>query len=160
MEALLSTISEIQNEIYVNERLFTNINRGGCGFFAALLKEKLEKLNIKSEFIYLDNYGDLPNTSRKMIENIYDTDRNSSCSHVLLKVGKYYIDGKVTYKGMKDVRCKWDMSYKLKFNMEANDYLTHALFNKPWQWNREFCNKTDYKNLKKIIDNKFKTLGV
>ena len=67
-------VSEIRQEIL-------DINNGGCSTFALILAEQLTVLNIEHKIILIDN------------NKVYRLKHTDSCHHVLIKIGRYYIDG-------------------------------------------------------------------
>ena len=64
----------------IRENVF-DINNGGCSSFALILSERLTLLNISYRIILIDDHK---------VCRLKDDD---ACNHVLIKVGRYYVDG-------------------------------------------------------------------
>jgi hypothetical protein len=90
------------------------INAGGCGISALAMYRWLKannKLQKDTAFMYFDNNDDTYNDNRKALkgQNVEPT----SCSHVVLKHGKKYID---CYG---EIQVKYRFRYKLRIKSEA-----------------------------------------
>jgi hypothetical protein len=113
------------------------INWGGCGVVAHNLYKTLDKLNLKPKVVALT-------VSPESIK-----DFNPDFDHIILKVGKYYIDSTGYYKTKRDIP---DTSRRAKKAEVSFDTLSKWL--DVCNWNTAF-NKDKYKP---IIEKTFKKI--
>ena len=73
----------------------THVNRGGCGVFAYELGKVLKENKVKFKYVMLFRDIDDKDYVRSLIDNNLVSDFNSdtSWSHIVVKVGRKYIDG-------------------------------------------------------------------
>lgn len=89
---------------YVDAWCATQVNEGGCGFFAKILSDKFKELNIKHEVVciwFLENPTDKHEKEgeKREFDSVKDYLKNGTVSsnhlgahHVLIRVGELYID--------------------------------------------------------------------
>lgn len=75
----------------VNEKLY-GIDRGGCGLFAVKLAKRLKKLGIPAKIAILDRWGNIDDYKEDIKELGYIDPDSSKPSHVLVKIGRRYVD--------------------------------------------------------------------
>lgn len=85
---------------------YKRINAGGCGVFALYLSEELEKRNVKHEIVWI---GETWNNSKRVIRDVLKSNSNLTLqvfndngvylSHVMIKVGKRYVDAEGVFTG-------------------------------------------------------------
>lgn len=144
MDILLKyTLKKIQEQT----SLIPNLNRGGCCHFAKLLAKELEQRNIKFKVSLMDWSSSIPQKVNMAVRNREDYLFGNS--HVAIKIGKYYIDGKNTTFNSKDLHggdvLNTTLTYKdVKFY--ANNHY----------WNSAFNKKKYHPIISKIITQQFK----
>lgn len=105
-------IIELSRKIYLINKTVSNINYGGCGHFSLCLHDYLNEKGIENEIIFLSYKRDVP-------------------KHVIIKVGKLYIDNNFFYT--------WLPMYlfsKGDIKSHSRYMLTYLLKRK--QWNPKF----------------------
>ena len=68
------------------------INRGGCGLFAVELAIRLKKIKIPCKLVIIDTYGVIEEYTDDINEYGYVLPDSNKPSHVMVKVGRRYID--------------------------------------------------------------------
>ena len=113
------------------------INWGGCGVVAHNLYKTLDKLNLKPKVVAL--------TYNPKSIHCYDADFD----HIILKVGKYFIDSTGYYKRKRDIPDTSKRAY-----MAQVDFETLLEWLEVCKWNPAF----DMGTYKPIIEKTFKKI--
>lgn len=134
-------IEKVNEKIKNNPYLYKTINRGGCGWYAAILKYILEYQEINCEFICLNSWEGIYPRDRKYYKtNISKPRFSTSASHVLLKIKdgrkRWYVDAK-GFIPLSTARKKWG-KIQASFQYDTFKYIVHALVHKPNDWNCDF----------------------
>ena len=145
------------NSLSVIGEKFKHINRGGCGAFALYLSKELDKRNIKHDILWI---GDDYHNAEKVIRNTFQSNSNVTLedfsdngiflSHVMVRIGKKFIDSEGVYKGFDNTR--W--SHRRVLSKVSNKEL-FKLVDNPKGWNDTFNRKLMpkiKKDIKKIME--------
>jgi hypothetical protein len=162
-------IQNVQNKIQLDEELYENINSGGCGLFATLIGEILDKHfpEVNYRIVFL-RAGD-PDAVREFKRHNKNVNNGViAAGHIAIVMGKpfnepMYLDAKefMPLSCWKDVgdysnyfRRRGTKSFFLKTNAT---YLKKVFESNPHWWNPDwrYANKT--RKLKLIITNTFKS---
>ena len=153
-DKLFSVLSKLS---VINQK-YSNINRGGCGVFALYLSKELDKRNIKHDILWI---GDDYHNAEKVIRNTFQSNSNVTLedfsdngiflSHVMVKIGKKFIDSEGVYKGFDNTR--W--SHRRVLSKMSNKEL-FKLVDSSHGWNDTFQRKLIpkiKKDIKKVMEN-------
>jgi hypothetical protein len=69
-----------------------HINRGGCGVFAVELAIRLKKIKVPCKLVIIDTWGIIDDYTDDLENNGYISPDSIKPSHVMVKVGRRYID--------------------------------------------------------------------
>jgi hypothetical protein len=94
---------------------YPTINSGGCGVFAVMIHDQLEKMGIKSEFHMLCRDSETAERVMEVTDNLEF--RWMNWGHVIVSVGEYYIDSTGIYPSYDEYLnanyqwVEWDYEY-------------------------------------------------
>lgn len=69
------------------------INFGGCAHFAYFLSKRLKDLNIEHDIVAFDADESIKEKCANLSVRIKDGIGDMACSHVMIAIGEFYIDG-------------------------------------------------------------------
>ncbi len=153
-KSIKNVIESIHEKISKNGELAEVINNGGCGAFAYYFLMALEKHNIKANVVYLDGtnrYNDV----QEIQSNLAKAKKgfNVSAWHVMIKVGKYYVDGR--YINV-NIPIEFSQCKILTFKIHSS-FLKIAI-RQPYQWNTQFDREHWSPYINRYIRESFKLL--
>ncbi len=157
-DLLISTIEPMIDEI---QSTIIRINSGGCGIFALLFYMGLESKYKDIEICCYDDWEDInykKDNINDVIKNGYDrwSSYYFSCSHVVVRVGKWYIDGEtIMDKRQWKKEVKSDGGNEGTFTKEEL-IISLKLGRENYQWNSNYRRGQNSK-LKKIIEHHTET---
>lgn len=161
MEAqVLKALESVSKEVKNTEEL-SKINSGGCAWMAAYIKLHLDELGVPSQIIHIESWDHKFKTPTKLVKAIYDPDKTTSASHVILHLyGKYFYDSAGWGTKKEYYTEKWG-KYLMPFDMPVMDYIIYNLRNKPSQWNSVYevnkCNKILFDIIKRAFEPVFES---
>lgn len=121
------------------------LNQGGCGVFAEGLFDVLTALGYKPTICIIT-----PNKVG-MTKRVNNDDTGwASCTHMIIKVGKYYIDSTGVYNSITSMTAYHGYGYQELFVGISID-ITREWNNNPYQWNDSF-NRRQIVTVKKILE--------
>ena len=151
---LANIIEKIQLDIAYNN--IDHINHGGCGFFALMLAEELERNDIKYKWVYILSPWDSKDVLNNINLNNQGDDIDCSAAHVMIHIDGYYIDGECTYN-LKQLKYRWlQERTKINFEMSYQDMVSPMYTS---QWNKMYAmhiHNSIIKNIIKEAFNKYK----
>jgi len=151
-------IKYLNTELPKINSTINNINAGGCGVFASILGERLEKLGFKPKYVLLTSKSyNKVNYGRKYIKDnkdvkIWELDEYITASHVVVSLSGYYIDSSGCHKiGKEDWYCD---KKRLKKGIDINLDTLKRFCDDESYWNTEFAK---YKIVKKYKVSRIKS---
>lgn len=152
----------VLNSLSAVKESFYTINWGGCGVFALYLSDELNNRNIKHEIIWIGDSGNSVRTAKNRIQKVFKNNSNASLqhfrdcnvslSHVMIRIGRKYIDATGVAIGFENT----DWSYRSILTKMSNDEL-RSLVNEPKGWNDSF-NRSLIPKVKEQIETIMKNL--
>ena len=133
-EQLYEGIAKLTLDIIKNVK---NINFGGCARFALYLSDKLDKIGVEHEIIVFDYYK-IADKRKQINNNILNGKKYSlSCNHVMIKIGKYFIDGEIIKLGIPSLYKgdRWGRYSKQDLKL----IIKHGI------WNKKYSTRQDTK---------------
>jgi hypothetical protein len=93
------------------KKKFPSINFGGCGVFANLLANELDKLGVKYKIVWIGSHR----RHKKIIKQTFNhygglvtlnefNEQEVFLAHVMIKIGKTYIDASGVYNSFKETQ--------------------------------------------------------
>lgn len=151
-DLLKITLANIQKDIREN---IWSINQGGCGYFATYLAAALKKYDFKFKVAYLTIYStDNALNVHSNIKRLNNGGKGDiSTAHVLINIGKSYVDGTDTYNSVEDLRNEF--THKL-FHVNVDVELFKKAIEKS-NWNTMY-NTDNNEEVEKIIFDNFKKI--
>jgi len=135
---------------------FPSINWGGCGVFANLLANELDKLGVKYKIIWIGHEA----RHKKDIKDIFKhyggqvslidfNNRDIYLAHVMIKVGRKFIDASGVHKNLNDTQWGW---YRLRHEITKEQLEFISLTSEGWNtsFNRNQIPRVE-KEVKKIF---------
>jgi hypothetical protein len=139
------------------KKKFPSINRGGCGVFANLLANELDKLGIKYKIIWIGRDSKDKRRINKIFKhyggqvNLMDFNNSDIyLAHVMIKVGRKFIDASGVYKSIDDTQWDW---YGLRCEITKEQLELISLSSEGWNisFNRNQIPRVG-KEVKKIFE--------
>lgn len=129
-----------------------SINCGGCGFFALMLAEELERNNIKYKWVYILSPWDSTDVVNNINLNNQGDNVDCSAAHVMIHIDGYYIDGQCTYD-LEQLECRWlESRTKINFELSYKDMIRPIFTG---GWNDMYARHMHNPIIKKIIKEAF-----
>lgn len=147
-EALIKLDMQLQK---IDER-YSRINAGGCAYFAVALQKKLRKAGFLPR-LYLfsnDKLAELVNHSEKHVSMADANKAGYNIAHVLVRVGKYFIDSTGVRTDISTTRWSW---YEGGFIKKDKEKVIKSWLKEKDRWNDSFDRRqlkhifTDIKNI-------------
>jgi hypothetical protein len=125
------------------DKKIDNVNRGGCGIFAFELGKQLKRQGIEFEYVML--FTTLCKEDKSYVKDLMrnnmvrDFNFDTNWTHIVIKVGKKYIDGEGIRSSLTDVGLPM-----------SEEFLTN-LIDAEQYWNDTFDRK-QRKKIEKILE--------
>lgn len=136
-------LSKYKKVIKKIDKKIDNVNRGGCGIYALELGKQLKRHGIKFEYVMLFTHlgkEDKPYVKDLMRNNmVRDFNFDTNWTHIVIKVGKKYIDGEEIRESLTDV------------GLPMNEEFLNNLVDHKGYWNDTFDRKQRPK-IEKILE--------
>jgi hypothetical protein len=134
------TLIKLDQQLQEIDDRYDRINSGGCAYFAIALQKKLRKAGFKPRlYIFSDGkLAEFVNRSPEPVSAARANEAGYSIAHILVRVGKYYIDSTGVIEDISTTRWSW---YKGGFVKKEKEKVIKSWLKEEDRWNPAFSRR-------------------